>query len=287
MSDEDIVSRTWCGLDWTSWLPFDADRKDFRQFERVAGVYRVRVRGTDKFAYIGQTGRSLRERLQVLTAKTLQKAMPYNDPHTAAPALWSYKEAEGLEYDCSGAVTPLPVNERKALECRLIWRNRLAACDSTLANFGRCHPRFVKPTNYRGGKGRPGRWLPEGEINPSCGPATMTLRLRGEPGDSDWMGLVWSSKQPLETDRFRTVPDQPGVYAIFDAASGELLYVGESKNLRGRLTSHAKSSWDDRKTAFYFCAMPNLTVKCQRLEIENDLIGAFFETMGTSPVFQS
>ena len=287
MPSDDIVSRTWCGLDWTPWLPFDADRKDFRQFDRVAGVYRIRVRGTDTFAYIGQTGRSLRERLQVLTAKTLQKAMPYNDPHTAAPALWSYKEAEGLEYDCSGAVTPLPVNERKALECRLIWRNRLAACDSTLANFGRCHPRFVKPTNYRGGKGRPGRWLPDGEINPSHGPATSALRLLGEAGDPDWMGLAWLAQQPLKTDHVRTVPERPGVYAILDTVSDELLYVGESKNLRDRLTSHAGRSWGDRTTEFYFCALPGLIAKCQRLEIENDLIGAFFEATGRSPVFQS
>ena len=63
MNTRDVMNAKWCGLDWTSWLPFEAERKAFQQFERVAGVYRVRVRGTGVLAYIGQTGRSLRERL--------------------------------------------------------------------------------------------------------------------------------------------------------------------------------------------------------------------------------
>ena len=56
MPANDIMDSKWCGLDWTPWLPFDADRKAFQQFGRVAGVYRVRVRGTSIFAYLGQTG---------------------------------------------------------------------------------------------------------------------------------------------------------------------------------------------------------------------------------------
>ena len=222
----------------------------------------------------------------MLTLKTLLVEMPYNDPHTAAPSLWSYKDLEGLEYDCSGAVTDLPDKERKALECRLVWRYRLAAGDSTLANFGRCHPNYVKPTNKNSGKGRPGRRLPEGEVNPAHGPATPALHVQGEAGDADWMGLAWSSRSPLEKAETRTVPNEPGVYALLDVETAELLYVGESKHLGRRLTSHASKSWGDRQVEFYYTVMPDLTVPCQLLEVENDLIGAFFETKGTHPVFQ-
>jgi hypothetical protein len=38
-------------------------------------------------AYIGQTGRSLRQRVCALVHGTLADAMPFNDPHTAAPRL--------------------------------------------------------------------------------------------------------------------------------------------------------------------------------------------------------
>jgi hypothetical protein len=32
--------------------------------------------------------------------------MPYNDPHTAGPALWALKQLEDCEYEASVAVQP-------------------------------------------------------------------------------------------------------------------------------------------------------------------------------------
>ena len=52
----------------------------------TAGLYRVRAVDDALLAYVGQTGRSLRERVSALRG-AFGREMPYRDPHTAAPAL--------------------------------------------------------------------------------------------------------------------------------------------------------------------------------------------------------
>ena len=79
-----------------------------------AGIYRVRVRGQNQLAYIGQTGRNLRERLSDLRRNTLAIEMPFNDPHTAAPSLWAWRDAEGYEYECSAFASNADVQHRQA-----------------------------------------------------------------------------------------------------------------------------------------------------------------------------
>ena len=91
---------------------------------------------------------------------------------------------------------------------------------------------------------------------------------------------IWSG-QPVVT-----APNESGVHALLGADSCAFLYVGASQHLGRRLNSHAARSWDARAVEFYYTVMAELTVACQRLEIENDLVGAFFETTGMYPVFQ-
>ena len=83
-------------MHWSDWRPFAPDREAFADFPRTPGPYRVRPIGQqDRLAYIGQTGRSLRERVRTLCLRTLDSDMPFNDPHTAAPNLWAWSQTEG------------------------------------------------------------------------------------------------------------------------------------------------------------------------------------------------
>jgi len=49
--------------------------------------------------YIGQTGRTLVERLQELQVFIKStELMPFNDPHTAAQSLWAWQDATGMDF---------------------------------------------------------------------------------------------------------------------------------------------------------------------------------------------
>jgi hypothetical protein len=60
----DPAANDWCNLSWTQWQPLEADFvRGFAPFS--SGIYRIRQVGLAKrLTYIGQTGRTLRERLR-------------------------------------------------------------------------------------------------------------------------------------------------------------------------------------------------------------------------------
>ncbi len=246
-------------------------------------MYRVRVNGQERLAYIGQTGRTLRERLLGLRLHTLAEEMPFNDPHTAACRLWSYRNAEKYEYECSAAPVDLSKPERMALECFLIWRYRLEVGQSTLCNFGRLHPQYLPSRNRSTGK-RGGR-LPDGQQNEQVAMSMPPLKLQGDPTTQEWMGLAWGPIEALRSNAVVAVPTTSGVYKLLDDA-GRLLYVGESSNLNNRLFSHRQRSWGNREVVFSICTLPELRIACQRLEIENDLIAGYYAATKQAPAFQ-
>jgi hypothetical protein len=103
MALDDPAAGNWCNLSWTQWQQLEAG------FVRASapvtsGIYRIRRAGVAKrLTYIGQTGRSLRERLLALANGTHAKQCPFNDPHTAAPHLWlmvRFDKAQ-LEFSCA------------------------------------------------------------------------------------------------------------------------------------------------------------------------------------------
>lgn len=246
-----------------------------------AGLYRIRVAGQTRLAYIGQTGNSLRMRLAVLMRQTLATEMPFSDPHTAAPKLWSYHDAEGLQYEAAAAECSLPKNERMALECYLIWQYRQEYHQSTcLCNFGRLHSRYVSSKN-QSTKVR-GKRLSEDAPDNTAGMSVEALAMHGTPNSGDWMKLNWSSRKPLLWDEVRKVGAIEGVYTISEGES--LLYIGKSKNLRSRLQTHSRFTWHDQ-ALFSFVAFPAYT-DTQLLEVENDLIAAYFTHTKKAPVFQ-
>jgi hypothetical protein len=83
----------WCNLTWTGWIPFNATKQVFNRIPREPGLYRIRPVGKECLVYIGETKRTLRDRLHTLRLE-LEKSeqMPWSDPHTEAPALWAWRE---------------------------------------------------------------------------------------------------------------------------------------------------------------------------------------------------
>lgn len=222
-------------LSWSPWVSFSGG--DFRQVPRGVGLYRVRVAGQSALAYIGQTGRDLRARLNDLRRNTLAVVMPFNDPHTAAPSLWAWRQAEGFQLECSAARYDGDQRTRLALECWLLWRHRVVHGVSCLCNYGHFHGAYVKSGDRR--TGRRGGRRPEVEANAAAAACTAVLTRQGSPTDSDWRGLAWTPWASLRSLQGIT---GAGLYRIADGA-GELLYIGESRALPARLGSHARHGW--------------------------------------------
>jgi hypothetical protein len=278
-----FLAPNWCDLSWSEWVTFDAAAYDFQQLPAAPGMYRVMALNSGAMAYIGQTGRPLRERLGALRVNTMKSQMPWNDPHTAAPALWSYRDACNEQFACSAAPITLSVADRCGLECYLLWRYRLEQGRSTLCNFGRLHQDYRKSRNRSTGD-RGGRISTDNSDRSAQSLPALT-------GDTDyhaltWMGLAWTAARELASVRFAALPRDPGVYRLIDGITGELLYIGESRDVAGRLQVHTTGKWDGRNVLYAFVTLPTTITKAQRLEIESDLIGAYFELCRAHPVFQ-
>ncbi len=284
------MSSAWGGLQWTPWISFSRP-SDFTQFPASAGMYRVRAINGKTLFYLGETGRNLRERLGDLRRNTMKEVMPYNDPHTAAPSLWAWRHAEGIEFECAAAPVVLADDQeearrlREGLEFYLLWQYRLEAGVSTHCNHGRFHARYVKSTDRK--KGFQGYRLSDEEPdNPAGGPSLPPLQLISTPLAPDWMGLLWSAYTPLRNEALSGTPRTPGVYKIVDKKRETLLYIGESKNLRNRLATHAVKNWGSAAAFFSYVPLPGDTPAYQRHEIENDLLGGFYAQTRQIPLFQ-
>ncbi len=278
MSDSSAERGADATLAWSPWVPFVGG--DFRSLPRGPGLYRVRLIGAEHMAYIGQTGRDLRQRLASLRLNTLATDMPFNDPHTAGPSLWVWRNAEGQEFECSAAEYSLDARTRMAMESWLLWRHRIELGVSTTCNYGRFHPDHSKSGDRR--SGRRGSQLPEGQINSAGVGSSTPLQLRGDPRGADWMGLEWSDWFELPAAGIEAVP---ALYRIAGDGSG-LLYVGETLNLRARLLSHVTRDWGTAVPRVSFARVERGAAKHQLHELENDLIAAHFEQVGVPPAFQ-
>lgn len=263
-------------------MPLPLQKSASRTIPNRAGVYRVRVVGRNELAYIGQTGRNLTERLRGLGSGLHAAEMPYNDPHTAAPKLWSYRDGDGVEFEASAAETPLPKNDRMGLECWLVWRYRQDVGRSTLCNFGRLHSRYTTSRNRS--TGVRGRRLNPDEPDNTGGASVPPLMLRGTAGSRDWMGLDWSEPQSLNRLTAKSAPGGPGVYRL-SSGTNAVVYIGQTLNLPSRLRTHADADWGGA-TTFAFASLPDNYTETQLLEVENDIIAGYFEEFRSAPLFQ-
>jgi hypothetical protein len=98
----------WCNLTWTEWIPFNATKQVWTRIPREPGLYRIRPVGKEYLVYIGETKRTLRERLQNLRVE-LAKAeqMPWSDPHAEAAALWTLRQERLAEIATGTAQLPV------------------------------------------------------------------------------------------------------------------------------------------------------------------------------------
>jgi len=272
-----FLAPAWCDLKWSEFMPFRAWTG--RTHPTGGGLYRIRVAGENRLAYVGQTGRNLRDRLSALRTGVLAAEMPFNDPHTAAPRLWAYRDADGLEFEASAAEVGMSKNDRMALECYLVWQYRMEAGQSTLCNFGRTHTRYTASRNRS--TGDRGRRLNADEPDGGGWPSVPALSHNETEDRCRWMGLTWSALAPLTGASLKGVRTKPGVYTLATAA-GDLIYIGQSTNLGLRLRSHSKFPWG-LEVWWAACEFDSSYTSTQLLEIENDLIGDFYRRYSESP----
>lgn len=184
------------GLSWSDWTSF-TKTSTLKSVTSRPGLYRIRAEKCNELVYIGQTGRNLRERLKQLQKGTFAESMPFNDPHTAAPNLWVWRN-EGIGgYECSVAVLECEVQTRQVVEDYILWISRSEAGRSTLCNHGNFHSNYVKSSNQT--QSRIGA-----KINPVypqteqfCSSGTKPLTFKQDALSLEWMNLDWSISEKL------------------------------------------------------------------------------------------
>ena len=367
--DRDYLSYNWGSLAWSEWVPFTADKHTFHEIPHTPGVYRIKPVGKDFLMYVGETGRTLHQRLNELR-QTLNRSalMPWNDPYTEAPALWAWSDwskdqedeknqqksesserlsnleeekspqksansdwstdqedeknhqesesserlsnledeknhqesesserlsnledekisSEIFEYECSAAPLDASPNVRKGMESFLLYRYRQEYGASPVCNFGRFHPRYRKSTNRKEGR-RGGRLEENQKDNPAGFPRIEPLEATGKPGDPDWMGLEWSEPVSLDDENVRKISAGAGLFLLTDSGSNEIVYIGQSADVMKRLLDHSKKSWDEITPKFSYQIVGQSVLPHNLRELENDLIGNFFENYRKAPEFQ-
>ena len=123
--------------------------------------------------------------------------------------------------------------------------------------------------------------LPKGKDNPAGGPSLPPPPFSGRPIDADWLRLPWSPTVPLEQAK-TTAPKAPGVYRLM--SGNQVVYLGESKELWSRLTTHAATYRGHAMTASWV-TMPS-ALPPHLKERETDLIGGFYKQMKVPPRLQ-
>jgi predicted GIY-YIG superfamily endonuclease len=273
-----FLENNWCGLNWTPWVSFN----DISQVIPIEpGVYRVKPVNQQTLIYIGQTG-NVRTRTTTLRRESNRDTMPFSDPHRGAPCLWAWKDAEGLQFECSSAPCDVSNIERRAIEHLLFWQYRVEYGESPLCAFGRFHENY-KISSQRS-KQIHGCRLPIGQLNPAGGHSQTPLTLKGYYNDQDWMGMEWSEIKPFCKQEIKTMNNNPGVYKIFTDC--ELLYIGETMKIKNRLSNHIKKDWTFPTVYFSVAMQANNIEHYQLKELENDLIAGYYKQAKIAPVFQ-
>jgi hypothetical protein len=284
--DREYFSENWQNLPWTPWVPFTATKEEFHQIPKEPGLYRIRPAGKDYLMYIGETRRTLHQRLSDLRMELRNtKLMPWTDPHAEAPSLWAWHNAEGFAYECSATPLDASNNSRRGMESFLMYRYRQECGESTVGNFGRFHPRYRKSTtrkeNLRGGKLKADQ-----KDNPAGSSSQPPLPATGTAGQPGWMDLTWSSTEKLAPEKIISAPDGPGFYLLSDSGSKEIIFIGQSGNCANRLLDFSKKSWDEKELRFSFHSLEKTVLPHQIRELENDLIGNYFEQYRKAPEYQ-
>jgi hypothetical protein len=171
-----FFEQTWCGIAWSDWLPFT--RAQMARLPGRPGLYRLRAAGSEDLFYIGASPtRGLRMYLTGLHQAAFRdrSQMPYGGmdawDYLVAPALWTWRDAEGCSYECSAAPIDATRQVIEGLMCALLWEYRRVQGESPRVNYGRFHPHYRASATFLTNRGRQrlrGARLPEGHTNPAA-----------------------------------------------------------------------------------------------------------------------
>ena len=285
-------------IHWSEWQPLRHAGRN-KAFPREAGLYRIRRVRQTNLDYIGQTGMGLRQRLGMLSG-VYRDVMPYNDPHTAGPALWAQRQLEDCEYEASIAVMPdLSTPQRKGLECLAIAQHRQNFGRSPIFNFGRMPLGFSKSTGNNRALAESGKRRRGGVTDetlachvPGRGPDGP---IEGDGGIDNLLGFNWSAWASVGRGLDDLTGNEIGLYLLRRRGGDKLLYIGEGK-IRNRVSAHMKKGEiPDHRQAFAFAEPSDVELsfiprddleKHQLLEVENDLIASHVVRLGEVPAAQ-
>lgn len=284
-----IMDKNWCNLAWTPWVPLE--REEIRRTAPLLrGVYRIRSegRGPNRLTYIGQTGRTLRERLLALASGVNAEECPFNDPHTAAPHLWLLRRLDGARLECSCAPIMGDVRALRSTEDMLLWRHRVETELPVEANYGRFYPGYTRPTN---------RWIVRGGRSGTRIPGRTAARLPDDStvidfsishpalqGHTSLLQASWWQQVPLTLAR--SLPAGPAVYCIYGHDADEPVYIGETSGLRARAVTHSATQWPVQEPWLAYLPLPDGTPKFVLRELESDLLGWHFWKASRAPAAQ-
>ena len=285
-------------LEWSDWLPLLGISRN-TTVPRIPGIYRVRRRDFDGLDYIGQTGRSLRERLSALS-RCHAEQMPYRDPHTAAPALWALRHANGCEFEASFAAVAGDSHTRKSHESLAIGLYRQEFGASPTVQFGRI------PDGYRASSSNNSRLVAAGARfrgGVYDGPPLAEHRIGAPPVGSltpdiqsqSWCGHRWNPWVALSNARYAIPSNTVGLYRIRGDRDDVLLYIGQGVLPNRPLAHLAKIAAVGHAQGAIFASQHRLEVSWvatpqrpanQLLELENDLISAHVLHLSSAPAAQ-
>ena len=195
------------------------------------------------------------------------------------------EEEEQVMLECSAAPFDASGSSRKGMESFLLYQYRQERGESPLCNFGRFHPRYRKSTIRKEGL-RGGKLAEDHKDNPAGFPGIGPLEVIGKPGDSDWMGLEWTDKKPLAAEYLQEIPAGAGLYLLADAGLQEIVHIGQSAEVAKRLLNLSQKPWEGRSLEFSYQIIGQAVVPHNLKELENDLVGNFFEHYKKAPEFQ-
>jgi hypothetical protein len=101
----------------------------------------------------------------------------------------------------------------------------------------------------------------------------------GQFNSNNWLGFDWSATAPLSDI---SPPSESGIYKI--ARRNELLYCGQSINLKDRISSHKRNQLFGSASIAFF-TMPGAQLNHLK-EREVDMIGAYYDALSKCPVYQ-
>jgi hypothetical protein len=284
-------------LAWSAWLPLEGCWRG-SVVPTKNGLYRIRRCGVERLEYIGETGIGLRERLAMLK-RVYDHAMPYRDPHTAAPALWALRHKLACVFEASVTMVEGPGTWRKGLEAAAIALYRQEYGESPTSNFGRIIAGYIISSGNNAKlvtAGRRFRGGPSPETTENHNPSVPPVdRVTGNPVASNWCGHRWSNWTDAANIARSLSRSEFGLYRLRARGSNRLVYIGEGR-IAARIATHLrKARHPTGAQSRVFAAADGLEcsyvvgddwAQNQRLELETDLIGAYVLSLRDVPPAQ-